>query len=83
MSKVIHRFIVFVLVLLIALPTKLLAWSEGGHHLIAAVAFSLLTDKEKNELLDVLTQHPRFDQDFVPPDKLPNDEERTRWLVGR
>ncbi len=46
-------------------------------------SLSLLTDKEKNELLDVLKQHPRFDQDFVPPDKLPNEEERTRWLVGR
>jgi hypothetical protein len=51
--------------------------------LIAAVAFSLLTDKEKNESLDVLKKHPRYAEDFVPPEKLPNDEERTRWLLGR
>ena len=51
-----HRFIVFV----IAFPPKLLAWAEGGHHLIAAVAFSLLSDEEKTEMLQVLSKHPRF-----------------------
>jgi hypothetical protein len=51
--------------------------------LIAAIAFSLLTDQERNELLAVLKQHPRYAEDFVPPEKLANDEERTRWLVGR
>ena len=44
-----HRYILFVLVLVIAFPAKLLAWSDGGHHLIAAVAFSLLSHKEKTE----------------------------------
>ena len=78
-----HRFIVFVLVLVFAFPPKLLAWSEGGHHLIAAVAFSLLADKEKTKMLQVLKQHPRFAEDFVAPEKLPNEAEKTRWLVGR
>jgi len=82
-DRLIHRIIVFVLVVFTIIPAKLLAWSEGGHHLIAAVAFSLLSDKEKTELLQVLKQHPRFEEDFVPPEKLPNEEEKTRWLVGR
>ena len=69
--------------LFILLPGRSHAWSEGGHHLIAAIAFSLLTDQERNELLVVLKQHPRYAEDFVPPEKLANDEERTRWLVGR
>lgn len=51
--------------------------------MIAAVAFSLLTEKEQAELIAVLQKHPRYAEDFVPPEKLPNDEERTRWLVGR
>ena len=83
MSKAIHRFIVFVFIVFTAFPAKLLAWSEGGHHLIAAVAFSLLSDNEKTELLQILKQHPRFEEDFLPPEKLPNVEEKTRWLVGR
>ena len=78
-----HRFIVFFLVLFIAFPPKLLAWSEGGHHLIAAVAFSLLADEEKTEMLQILKQHPRLREDSVPPEKLPNEEEKTRWLVER
>jgi hypothetical protein len=73
-----------ILILLLVVPPKgCFAWSEGGHHLIAAIAFSLLTDQERNELLVVLKQHPRYAEDFVPPEKLANDEERTRWLVGR
>jgi hypothetical protein len=59
------------------------AWSKGGHHLIVAVAFNLLADKEKSELSVVLKQHPRFAEEFVPSEKHPNDNKRTRWLVRR
>jgi hypothetical protein len=80
MSKLLRLILV---VLLLCPPQAVHAWSEGGHHLIAAIAFSLLTDQERTELLSVLKNHPRFAEDFVPPEKLANDEERTRWLVGR
>ena len=80
MKIIIYFFVLFVA----CFPPRLaFAWSEGGNHLIAAIAFSLLTDQERAELLDVLKNHPRFAEDFVPPEKLANDEERTRWLVGR
>lgn len=76
--------ITYFFVLLVACfpPWIAFAWSEGGHHLIAAIAFSLRTDQERAELLDVLKNHPRFAEDFVPPKKLANGEERTRSLVG-
>ena len=74
---------VILILLLIIPPRACFAWSEGGHHLIAAIAFSLLTNQEQAELLDVLKQHPRYAEDFVPSEKLANEEERTRWLVGR
>jgi hypothetical protein len=78
------RLIAILLIFVFLLPGQLChAWSEGGHHLIAAIAFSLLTNQEQVELLAVLKQHPRFAEDFVPPEKVANDEERTRWLVGR
>jgi hypothetical protein len=73
-----------ILILLFVLPPRTcFAWSEGGHHLIAVIAFSLLTEQERAELLTVLKQHPRFAEDFIPPEKLPNEEEQIRWLVGR
>ena len=73
-----------ILILFLVLPPRTcFAWSEGGHHLIAVIAFSLLAEHEREELIAVLKQHPRFAEDFVPPESLPNEEERTRWLVGR
>jgi len=74
---------IILILLLIVPPGPCFAWSEGGHHLIAAIAFSLLTNQEQADLLDVLKQHPRYAEDFVPPEKLPNEEEKIRWLVGR
>ena len=58
------------------------AWSESGQHLIAAIAFSLLTDQEQSVLLAVLKQYPTFAKNFVQSEKIENEEERTRWLVG-
>lgn len=83
-NRLLHRITATLLIFCLLIPPQSAsAWSEGGHHLIAAVAFSLLSDKEKSELINVLKQHPRFAEDFVPPKKLPNKEEETRWLVGR
>ncbi|MFZ4082912.1 MAG: hypothetical protein ACOYKN_16920 [Pirellula sp.] len=69
--KPLNRLIASALILVFLLPSQLChAWSEGGHHLIAAVAFSLLTEKEQAELISVLQKHPRYAEDFVPPDEL-------------
>jgi hypothetical protein len=66
--KPFNRLIASALILVFLLPVQLChAWSEGGHHLIAAVAFSLLTEKEQAELNSVLQKHPRYVEDFVPP----------------
>jgi hypothetical protein len=52
--KLLNRLIASALILVLLPPPQLChAWSEGGHHLIAAVAFSLLSDIEKTELLQV------------------------------
>ena len=81
--KPINRLIASALILVFLLPVLPVqlcqAWSEGGHHLIAAVAFSLLTEKEQAELIAVLQKHPRYTEDFVPPDEL-RLLEKTRGL---
>ena len=85
--KPINRLIASALILVFLLPVLPVqlchAWSEGGHLLIAAVAFSLLTEKAQAELISVLQKHPRYAEDFVPPEKLPNEAEKIRWLAGR
>jgi hypothetical protein len=79
------RFVTFAFVMGLAVvcPVPLHAWSEGGHHLIASIAFGLLTPEEQTKLLAILGKHPRYSEDFMTPDKLPDQREIDRWLVGR
>ena len=73
-----------VLILLLAVPPKAaFSWSEGGHHIISLMAFDLLNKGEQAKLVAILEKHPRFAEDFLPPEKLPNDEEVLRWRIGR
>ena len=55
------------------------AWSESGHHLIALLAFDELSSGEQRELLDLLKAHPRYAEDFTPPEKIRNVD---RFRVG-
>lgn len=60
-----------------------LAWSEGGHHLIAVMAFESLSQDQQHELSTILKAHPRFAEDFKPPAKIAEPAEIQRWLIGR
>lgn len=55
------------------------AWSESGHHLIAVLAFDHLTPDEQQRLLTILAAHPRYTEDFTPPEKIKNAD---RFRVG-
>ena len=73
-----------ILILILAVPPlPAFAWSEGGHHIISLMAFDLLNGEEQAKLVAILVKHPRFAEDFAPPEKLPNDEEKLRWRIGR
>ena len=74
---------IFLVMILLLPPQAVFAWSEGGHHIISLMAFDLLSKDEQSKLVSVLAKHPRFAEDFAPPEKLPNDEEELRWKVGR
>jgi hypothetical protein len=65
------------------LATELSPWSEGGHHLIAELAFSLLNEDEQQQLVAILSEHPRFAEDFKAPDALTDSKEIHRWMLGR
>jgi hypothetical protein len=47
------------------------------------MAFDLLTKEEQSKFLEVLSKHPRLNDDFIPPKGLPNEQEEQRWKVGR
>ena len=76
------RFIVaFLLTCFIVQPC--LAWSEGGHHLIAVLAYELLSEGEQQQLQLILAAHPRFTEDFVAPKNVTGAEATKFWLIGR
>lgn len=68
----------FLIALLLCNPT--FAWSECGHHIIAVMAFDQLSPERKAELLRILKEHPRFEEDFKLPRGVENQE---HWLIGR
>ncbi len=70
-------------VLFVLPPLPAFAWSEGGHHIISLMAFDLLSKDEQAKFVDILSKHPRYNDDFVPPKGLPNEQEKQRWKVGR
>lgn len=71
--------LLIVTALALAPLSPVFAWSECGHHVIAAIGFDLLTESEQSELLRILEAHPRYAEDFTPPKKIRNIE---RWRIG-
>ena len=73
--------VVCLLVCLVARPC--FGWHEGGHHIIALLAYDLLNKKEQRQLLVLLRDHPRFAEDFVSTTKPGRSAGDDRWLIGR
>lgn len=69
-------------VALVASPAR--AWNPAGHMAIASIADDELTPGQRESLVNLLRQHPRFAQDFqaaMPPDLDP--EKQARWIFMR
>lgn len=71
--------VTIVFVLMLTLVGRAGAWSESGHHLMALLAFDELTDAEQQQLLSILKAHPRYAEDFTPPEKIRSVD---RFRVG-
>ena len=71
----------------ILLPSPAAAWDETGHRLSASVAQRVLDFDTQRELLTLLQQHPRYQQDFVGqmPTELADapPERQLGWLLGQ
>jgi hypothetical protein len=78
-------FVLIIVGLLTSLPA--LAWHEVGHKVTAAIAFDQLNQQQQNQVISVLREHPRFEQDFHSkmPDDISNgtEYEQGKWLLER
>lgn len=71
------------LALLLIAPPSARAWWECGHHVVANLAYDQLAPEEQKALLELLTHHPRYKEDFNPPDSIKNDPTAVdRWRIG-
>jgi hypothetical protein len=65
-----RRFLLTV-ALVFCLTAPAFAWSAAGHKFVASIAFARLTPAEREKVIEILREHPRFKQDFL--DKLPDE----------
>jgi hypothetical protein len=80
------RFAVsFVFVGMCLMPClPLQAFSEGGHKLIASIAFRRMSADQRQKIIAIIEHHPRYDQDFTSkmPDSIKQGaiEAQHEWL---
>lgn len=57
-------------------------WHDAGHKIIASIAFRQLEPAQREQLVAILRQHPRFQEDFAAwmPREL-SMEEQAEWIV--
>jgi S1/P1 nuclease len=81
------RYIVVWLVLIAAWawsgPAQ--AWTAGGHMQIALAAYALLPAELQQQLVDLLREHPRFSEDFLPqlPPDVKTDDALHAWIFAQ
>ena len=74
-----RSILVSVLALILTVQPAL-GWSEGGHHLIAVLAYDLMQPAQQKRLMELLENHPRFAGDFKPGPKV---ADLNHWTIGR
>ncbi|HET6422397.1 MAG TPA: S1/P1 nuclease, partial [Planctomycetaceae bacterium] len=81
MPRIVSTLLVAVLLILSA-PLTASAWSDAGHRIIAAIAWRQITPRQRLEILDLLSHHPRYRADFQEklPEKLTDAEDQREWL---
>jgi hypothetical protein len=65
-------------------PGTATAWSTGGHHVIANIAYDRLDRATRTRIVNVLRKHPDFQKRFqeLMPEEVKNGaaEDRERWI---
>jgi hypothetical protein len=58
------------------------AWWDGGHKIVASIAFRRLTGSEQEKIVAILRQHPRFRVDFLdaaPAEAVLDADQMREW----
>src|SRR5262245_16910186 len=63
--------------ILLVVSSQALAWSDAGHKIVASIAYSRLTPAERENVVTILSNHPRFQVDFV--EARPENADPAEW----
>jgi hypothetical protein len=78
------RILAFCLLVFSHFLSQACAWSEGGHRVIALIAYEKLNPEQRNLIIEILRHHPRFQEDFesaMPTTLMQSPEsDQHRWL---
>ncbi len=76
------KTVVFALGILLGVHSSAWAWTDAGHKIIAAIAWRQLRPEQQQEVLRLLSHHPRYEEDFLDqkPENLTDDDDRHEWL---
>ena len=73
------------LLLLGGSPPPAMPWNNSGHRIVSLLAWSELGDATRNEITQLLAQHPRFAQDLqvgLPPGSSATDAARRAFALA-
>ena len=84
------RCVLPVLVATVVLPAwdaeKAWGWNDAGHMVVDLVAYDLMDEALRRKAVELLRQHPRFEQHFLgrmPQDIwTANDDDKNRWIFA-
>ncbi len=79
--KLACRWIAATLLLVLVTSRPGWAWSDAGHKIIAAIAWRQLHDSQRDKILELLSHHPRFAEDFhgYLPEALTDPVDQREW----
>lgn len=79
--------LILAIVFLVSSVNSATAWNFCGHRVVALIAWRQLSPEKRQEVIALLKQHPRYEEDFGSrmPDVFRNgsEEDRHAWLFSR
>ena len=58
------------------------AWSPMGHHVTGVIAYDILNEDDRAEVMELLTHIPDFQRHFASPKGVGNQGSIDRWRIG-
>jgi hypothetical protein len=74
---------IFAVLILCLCSSSASAWSEGGHNIIGCLAYQMLSDADKQIVVELLKAHPQYDLEFRAPAQVESSDDVRLWMAGR